>query len=58
MWIEIKYVLPPIGEIVETKIDDKDGIRNQQNMIFENNLFWFPDKSMYVYYKPTHWRKT
>ena len=49
----------PEGELVETKIDDQDGIRNQQILTRRGRL-WFtcsasgPD--MYVYYTPTHWR--
>lgn len=46
----------PDREVVETKIDDKDGERNVQKMKKRDNLWWFPDDSMYVYYRPTHWR--
>ena len=42
--------------VVETKIDDSDGERNVQNLIRKGNLWWTPDGSMYVYYRPTHWR--
>lgn len=46
---------PPEDQEVNTKIDDKDGYRNETTLTFHNGLWWFPDKSMYVYYTPTHW---
>lgn len=55
-WIKFSDQLPPEGEIVMTKIDDKDGIRNEQRLIRKGNLMWFTDMSMYVYYAPTHWK--
>ena len=42
--------------VVDTKIDDQDGTRNEQQLVRSGSLFFFPDKSMYVYYRPTHWR--
>lgn len=54
-WIKFSDQLPPEGKIVMTKIDDKDGIRNEQRLIRKGNLMWFTDMSMYVYYAPTHW---
>ena len=47
----------PNGVVVETKIDDAFGVRNQQTLKRSGNLWWFPDGSMYVYYDPTHWRE-
>ena len=41
---------------VETKIDDKDGARNEQTLVRRGRLWFLPDMSMYVYYRPTHWR--
>lgn len=41
---------------VETKIDDAGGIRNQTVLVKQGRLWFLPDMSMYVYYKPTHWR--
>jgi len=57
-WKTVRDELPPAGEVVDTKIDDADGIRNEQPLkqISGNRLWWFPDGSMYVYYTPTHWR--
>ena len=47
----------PEDEVVLTKIDDRDGERNVQKLIKYRNLWFFPDKSMYVYYTPTHWKE-
>lgn len=55
-WISLQERRPISGVPVETKIDDKDGVRNVQTLLLYRNLWWFPDKSMYVYYTPTHWR--
>lgn len=45
----------PEGVIIKTKVDDVNGVRNEQTLIKQGNLFFTPDKSMYVYYTPTHW---
>lgn len=55
-WIACKDRLPKDGSIVETKIDDENGERNQQDLKKDGNLWFVPDDSMYVYYRPTHWR--
>lgn len=55
-WILTAEHLPPENQVVDTKIDDEKGVRNETQLIFCNNLWWLPDKSMYVYYTPTHWR--
>ncbi len=46
----------PENVVLMTKIHDANGARNEQALIKNRNLWWFPDKSMYVYYTPTHWR--
>jgi len=46
----------PQGVVVETKIEDEDGVRNETDLVLKGNLWFFPDGSMYVYYTPTHWR--
>lgn len=46
----------PEGVVVRTKIDDAEGVRNDQFLLRKSNLWWFPDLSMYVYYRPTHWK--
>lgn len=55
-WISVPEQKPPKNLLVDTKIDDENGIRNEQQLIFHSNLWWFPDNSMYVYYTPTHWK--
>lgn len=56
-WIKFTDQLPPEGEIVNTKISDSDGERNEQKLIRKGNLMWTTDLVMYVYYSPTHWKK-
>lgn len=56
-WIPCSQQLPAQGKIVETKIDDSKGERNVQPLKRYNNLWFFIDMSMYVYYTPTHWRE-
>ena len=51
-WVKTVETLPPSGVVVETK--DSGG--NTQKLIREGNLWWFTDKSMYVYYIPVVWR--
>lgn len=46
----------PEGVVVDTKIDDADGVRNEQPLKRKGNLWFVPDGTMYVYYEPTHWR--
>jgi len=55
-WISVKDRVPPVGVVIDTKIDDEKGVRNEQQLVFENPLWFFPDHSMYAYYKPTHWK--
>lgn len=57
-WIKTSESHPPPGVVVDTKIDDGDGVRNEQPLkqTANNRLWWFPDGGMYVYYTPTHWR--
>lgn len=40
-----------------TKVDDEKGVRNEQELKRQGNLWFVPDGSMYVYYTPTHWRE-
>lgn len=53
-WIKVSQELPPEYEIVHTKIDDGNGVRNETTLCRKGNLWFFPDLSMYVYYIPTH----
>ncbi len=43
--------------VVQTCIDDGDGQRNVADLVREGKLWFFPDRSMYVYYEPTHWQE-
>lgn len=54
MWFKTSKELPDDGEVVETKIDDGRGCRNEIQLMFKNNMWVLPDGSMYVYYTPTH----
>ena len=44
--------LPPDGVEVETV--DSGG--HHQTLVYSKGLWWFPDRSMYVYYVPQAWR--
>lgn len=55
-WTAVVDRLPPEGVEVRVKIDDDQGLRNECTLIYNRNLWWTPDQSMYVYWKPTHWR--
>jgi hypothetical protein len=66
-WTRVEDALPPIGEVVETLIAraatnvGEPEIRNEAKLKRggTNGRLWFsPDGSMYVYYVPTHWRRT
>lgn len=57
-WTETKDDLPPDGIVVETKVHDEHGCRNEQKLKRQGRLWFFPDGSMYCYYTPTHWRQT
>lgn len=55
-WIKVKDKLPENGILVETKVDDRDDLRNVLNLMRLNHLWFIPDGSVFVYYVPTHWR--
>lgn len=55
-WTSIEVRLPPEGEVVNTRIDDANGVRNEQPLVRRGRLWFLPDGAMYVYYTPTHWR--
>ena len=57
-WTAVADALPPRGLVVDTKIDDGAGVRNEAPLKLHDRgrLWFFPDGSMYVYYTPTHWR--
>lgn len=49
--------MAPEGVEIMTKIDDEKGPRNEQTLKRSGNLWFVPDGSMYVYYRPTHWKQ-
>jgi predicted phosphatase len=51
----ISELAPPTDRLLHTKIEDDKGSRNESELIYSNGLWWVKDKSMYVYYTPTHW---
>ncbi len=53
-WLPI-YTAPD-GVLVNTRIDDGRGIRNEQPLKRSGRLWWLADGAMYVYYDPTHWK--
>ena len=55
-WFSMANELPADGEEVNTKIDDAKGVRNEQSLVRQGSLWFFPDRSIYCYYTPTHWR--
>jgi hypothetical protein len=55
-WVKCSDCLPSEGVIVKTKIDDRQGCRNEgMHLKRHGNLWFIPDGTMYVYYTPTHW---
>lgn len=55
MWKKIKDEPPPQNKILKTKIDDENGVRNEQELKYVHPIWFTPDGKMYVYYTPTHW---
>ena len=55
-WLPITAELPQDEIKVETKIDTGMVERNVTKLARQGRLWFFPDRSMYVYYQPTHWR--
>ena len=56
IWIKTSRELPKEDIVVNTKIDDEDGLRNEEPLKYRGRLWFLPDDSEYVYYQPTHWR--
>jgi len=56
-WVKCSNQLPQEDIKVMTKIDDSDGIKNEQVLKRNGNLWFLPDMSMHVYYTPTHWKE-
>ena len=45
----------PENLVIRTKIHDENGARNDQKLKRQGTLWWTPNGSIYVYYRPTHW---
>lgn len=56
-WVACADNLPDEGRVVDTKIDDDRGVRNEQPLKRRGQLWYFPAGEMYVYYTPTHWKE-
>jgi hypothetical protein len=56
-WKSTDSGLPPVNVVVDTKIHDADGCRNEQPLKWSGRVWFLADGSMYVYYRPTHWRE-
>lgn len=54
-WTSVNQFTPKNVPLL-TKIKDGNGERNEQHLIWDGKLWWHTDKSMYVYYTPTHWK--
>ncbi len=52
-WTKTADQPPEPGVVVEAM--DSGG--HVQDLVFDRNLWWFPDKSMYVYFTPTFWKE-
>lgn len=51
-WTPTDRQTPPEG--VEVATMDSGG--HVQTLVYERGLWWFPDRSMYVYYVPRVWQ--
>lgn len=56
-WKRTDTELPEEGVVVDTKIDDANGCRNEARLMRRGRLWFLEDESMYVYYVPTHFRE-
>jgi hypothetical protein len=53
MWYETRKQLPPEGVLLDVITESND----ERQLIFEHNLFWLPNKEMYVYFTPKLWKE-
>lgn len=49
-WHRTSLALPKEGQLVE--VPNNGGTR----LVYSSGLWWFPDRSMYVYYTPEYWK--
>lgn len=53
-WTPISDGRPPEGVLVDVITETGD----ERQLIYASNLWWVPDRSMYVYFTPVFWRLT
>lgn len=53
-WTAPEHALPPEGVEVNTMKSDGE----VSPLVYESGLWFFPDRSMYVYYTPKFWQAT
>lgn len=41
----------------ETCIIENEDLRMQQTLYWDGRLWWTRDRTMYIYYEPTHYRR-
>ncbi len=46
----------PEGVVVNTRINDSSGPRNEARLKRRGRLWWLPSGEMYVYYSPTEYQ--
>lgn len=51
-WTRTESLRPMEGVVV----DAMDSGGHVQKLVYEKGLWWFADRSMYVYFTPTFWR--
>ena len=42
-WVLINSLQPPENKVINYKIDDEKGCRNECQLIKKGNLYWLPD---------------
>lgn len=53
MWTRTDEGMPNSGEVVQ--IITESGMETE--LRYQDNLWWLPDMSMYVYYVPIFWKR-
>lgn len=55
-WTRCEHILPPNGVVVQTKLDEDDGVYIER-LAKRHETFWFMTSgAVYMFYTPTHWR--
>ena len=56
-WIRVADQLPPEEFLVDTKIDDQHGPRQEEQLRRVGEWWWVRNCTRQVFYTPTHWRR-